>query len=83
MKRFHPSRSISIALFLLLLAFFSSKFHTEGHRDLRDLHISKEMKEKSLGGEGDSLRKIPRSRYSPIQNKRRPSRKHQITSNEP
>ncbi|KAG7533708.1 hypothetical protein ISN45_Aa08g013170 [Arabidopsis thaliana x Arabidopsis arenosa] len=80
MKRFHPSRSISIALFLLWLAFFSSKFHTEGHRDLQ---ISKEMKEKSLGGEGDSLRKIPRSRYSPIQNKRGPSRKHQITSNEP
>lgn len=63
MKRFHPSRSISVALFLVLLAFFSSKFHTEG---LRDLQISKEMKEKSLGG---SLRGIPRSRYSPIQNK--------------
>ncbi|EOA15279.1 hypothetical protein CARUB_v10028679mg [Capsella rubella] len=77
MKRLHPSRSISVALFLVLLAFFSSKFHTEG---LRDLQISKEMKEKSLGG---SLRKIPRSRYSPIQNKRGPSRKHQITSREP
>ncbi|XP_019087926.1 PREDICTED: uncharacterized protein LOC109130556 [Camelina sativa] len=80
MKRLHPSRSISVALFLVLLAFFSSKFHTEGLRDLRDLQISKEMKEKSLGG---SLRKIPRSRYSPIQNKRGPSRKHQITSREP
>ncbi|KFK26698.1 hypothetical protein AALP_AA8G281700 [Arabis alpina] len=80
MKRLHPSRSISVALLLILLAFFSSKFHTEGHRDLRDLHISEEMKEKSVGG---SLRRIPRSRYSPIQNKRDPSRKQKITSREP
>uniref|UniRef100_A0A1J3D1Z8 Uncharacterized protein n=1 Tax=Noccaea caerulescens TaxID=107243 RepID=A0A1J3D1Z8_NOCCA len=70
-------RSIYLAVFLLLLVFFSSKFHTEGHRDLRDLQISKE---KSLGG---SLRRIPRSRYSPIQNKRDPSRKQKITSREP
>ncbi|CAH2070663.1 unnamed protein product [Thlaspi arvense] len=77
MKRFLPSRSISVSLLLLLLAFFSSKFHTEGHRDLRDLQISKD---KSLGG---SLRRIPRSRYSPIQNRRDPTRKQKITSREP
>ncbi|CAN6860548.1 unnamed protein product [Brassica oleracea] len=46
-----------------MLAFFSSKIHTEGHIVLRDLEISME---KSLG---DSLRRIPRSRYSPINNK--------------
>ncbi|CAN6995565.1 unnamed protein product [Brassica oleracea var. botrytis] len=73
MKRLHPSRSVSVALLLILLAFFSSKFHTEGHIDLR---ISME---KSIGG---SLRRIPRSRYSPIQNKRDPSRKQKITSRE-
>ncbi|KAG2312489.1 hypothetical protein Bca52824_024046 [Brassica carinata] len=59
MKRKHPSRSVSVALLLILLAFFSSKFHTEGHIDLQSM-------EKSVGG---SLRRIPRSRYSPIQNK--------------
>ncbi|CAN8253472.1 unnamed protein product [Cochlearia groenlandica] len=77
MKRLCTSRSFLIALFLILLAFFSRKFHIQGHRDL---HISK----KSLRGEKDSLRRIPRSRYSPIQNKRGPSRKQKIiTSREP
>ncbi|CAN7122580.1 unnamed protein product [Brassica rapa subsp. narinosa] len=74
MKRLHPSRSVSVALLLILLAFFSRKFHTEGHIDLQ---ISME---KSIGG---SLRRIPRSRYSLIQNKRDPSRKQKITSREP
>ncbi|CAF2320275.1 unnamed protein product [Brassica rapa] len=50
------------------------KIHTEGHIVLMDLEISME---KSLG---DSLRRIPRSRYSPINNKRNPSKKHKITS---
>ncbi|KAF8109058.1 hypothetical protein N665_0103s0013 [Sinapis alba] len=74
MKRLHPSRSVSVALLLILLAFFSSKFHTEGHIDLQT------SMEKSIGG---SLRRIPRSRYSPIQNKRDPSRNQNITSREP
>ncbi|XP_018469970.1 uncharacterized protein LOC108841707 [Raphanus sativus] len=74
MKRLHPSRSVSAALLLILLAFFSSNFHTEGHIDLET------SMEKSIGG---SLRRIPRSRYSPIQNKRDPSRKQKITSREP
>ncbi|ESQ43545.1 hypothetical protein EUTSA_v10015176mg [Eutrema salsugineum] len=77
MKRFLPSRSISVALLLILLAIFSSKFHIEAHRDLRDLQISKEI---PLGG---SLRRIPRSWSSPIQNKRDPCRKQKITSREP
>ncbi|KAL1208302.1 hypothetical protein V5N11_033602 [Cardamine amara subsp. amara] len=80
MKKLQPSRSISIALVLVLLAFFSSKFQIEGHRDLRDLQISKEIKEKFYGGEQDSLRRIPKSHSSPIQNRRGPSRKHQIAS---
>ncbi|KAL0886360.1 hypothetical protein Bca101_010343 [Brassica carinata] len=63
MKTLQPSRSVSVALILLLIAFFSSKFPTEGHIVLRDLQISME---KSLG---DSLRRIPRNRYSPINNK--------------
>ncbi|CAH8305969.1 unnamed protein product [Eruca vesicaria subsp. sativa] len=60
MKRLYPSRSVTVALLLILLAFFCSKVHTEGQRDLQ---ISMD---KSIGG---SLRRIPRSRYSPIQNK--------------
>ncbi|XP_048598165.1 uncharacterized protein LOC125579020 [Brassica napus] len=74
MKTLQPRRSVSVALLLLMLAFFNSKIHTEGHIVLRDLEISME---KSLG---DSLLRISRSRYSPINNKRNPSKKHKITS---
>lgn len=81
MKRFHTSVSISAALILLLLALFSSKNNVEGRQiapasmDLasseavRDLQITKEMKEDSLRGEKDSFRRIPRSGSSPIQNR--------------
>ncbi|ESQ27960.1 hypothetical protein EUTSA_v10019794mg, partial [Eutrema salsugineum] len=80
MKRFLTSVSISAALILLLVALFSSENNVEGRqmapasmdsasgKDMRDLQISKEMKEKSLRGEKDSFRRIPRSGSSPIQN---------------
>ncbi|KAF8095042.1 hypothetical protein N665_0343s0003 [Sinapis alba] len=52
-------KRLPVALLLILLAFFSSNFHTDGHVDLQT------SMEKSIGG---SLRRIPKSRYSPIQN---------------
>ncbi|ESQ35074.1 hypothetical protein EUTSA_v10009909mg [Eutrema salsugineum] len=89
-------RCCSVALFLLLVAFFSSKYSVEGRsllrtthsrQAVRDLQISKEMnKEKPLKGEKDSFRRIPRSGSNPIQNKCNPpifvegSRKQQITA---
>ncbi|KAF8099524.1 hypothetical protein N665_0242s0010 [Sinapis alba] len=91
MKRFHTWKSISAALILLLLALYINKNNVEGRqmapasKDLasskavRDLQISKEMKEESLRGEKDSFRRIPRSGSSPIHN----SRKQQITAREP
>lgn len=72
-------RYCSVALILLLVAFFSSKYSVEGRsllrmthssQAVRDLEISKEAKEeKPLKGEKDSFRRIPRSGASPIQNK--------------
>ncbi|KAF8095043.1 hypothetical protein N665_0343s0003 [Sinapis alba] len=67
-------KRLPVALLLILLAFFSSNFHTDGHVDLQT------SMEKSIGG---SLRRIPKSRYSPIQNKRDPSRNQKTTSREP
>jgi len=81
MMRFHTSASISAALFLLLLALFSSKYNVEcrqmapasmdlaSSKGVRDLKISQEMKGESLRGEKDSFRRIPRTGSSPIQNK--------------
>ncbi|CAH2037197.1 unnamed protein product [Thlaspi arvense] len=72
-------RYCSVALVLLLVAFFSSKYSVEGRsllrithsrQAVRDLQISKDMKEgKPLRGEKDSFRHIPRSGSNPIQNK--------------
>ncbi|KAG7591987.1 hypothetical protein ISN45_Aa01g009580 [Arabidopsis thaliana x Arabidopsis arenosa] len=88
-------RYCSVALVLLLVAFFSSKYSVEGRSLLtmthssqaqRDLHVSKEMKKEPLKGEKDSFRRIPRSGSNPIQNKCNPpvdvkgSRKQQITA---
>uniref|UniRef100_A0A1J3JJM5 Uncharacterized protein n=2 Tax=Noccaea caerulescens TaxID=107243 RepID=A0A1J3JJM5_NOCCA len=89
-------RCCSVALVLLLIAFFSSKYSVEGRSLLRmthssqavnDLQISEEMKEeKPLKGENDSFRRIPRSGSNPIQNKCNPpilvegSRKQQVTT---
>ncbi|CAH2066910.1 unnamed protein product, partial [Thlaspi arvense] len=101
MKRFHTSVTISAALILFLLALFSSKNNVEGRqmaptsmdlansKAVRDLEISKEMKEESLRGEKDSFRGIPRSGSSPIQNRNGPlsdvgrSRKQSVTAGEP
>ncbi|ANM57987.1 unnamed protein product [Arabidopsis thaliana] len=69
-------RYCSVALVLLLVAFFSSKYSVEGRSLLtmthssqaaRDLHVSKEMKKEPLKGEKDSLRRIPRGGSNPIQ----------------
>ncbi|KAL1224127.1 hypothetical protein V5N11_031268 [Cardamine amara subsp. amara] len=88
-------RYCSVALLLLLVAFFSSKHSVEGRslstmthsgQAVKDLQISKEMKKGPLGGEKDSFRKIPWTGSNPIQNKCNPpldlqgSRKHQITA---
>ncbi|CAA7052448.1 unnamed protein product [Microthlaspi erraticum] len=98
MKRFHTSVTVSAALILLLLALFSSKNNVEGRqiapasmdsassKAVRDLQITKEMKEESLRGEKDSFRRIPRSGSSPIQNRKSPlgaSRNQRITAKEP
>ncbi|XP_019091884.1 PREDICTED: uncharacterized protein LOC104740420 [Camelina sativa] len=84
-----------VALVLLLVALFSSKYSVEGRslltmtpsgQAVRDLQISKEMKKGPLRGEKDSFRKIPRSGSNPIQNKCNPpvdvegSRKQQVTA---
>ncbi|KFK43922.1 hypothetical protein AALP_AA1G191600 [Arabis alpina] len=72
-----------VALILLLVAFFSSKYSVEGRflsrmkhstsEAVRGLQISKETKEeKPFKGEEDSFRRIPRSGASPIQNKCNP-----------
>ncbi|CAA0214128.1 unnamed protein product [Arabidopsis thaliana] len=65
----------SVALVLLLVAFFSSKHSVEGRslltqsgQAVRDLHISKEMKKEPLRGEKDSFRKIPSTGSNPIPN---------------
>ncbi|KAL0694707.1 hypothetical protein Bca4012_061887 [Brassica carinata] len=74
MKRYSP-----IALVLLLVAFFSSKYSVEGRSLLRMTHFSKavrsfqtrkDMKEaKPFVGENDSLRRrVPRSGPNPLQN---------------
>ncbi|CAN7040735.1 hypothetical protein IGI04_006353 [Brassica rapa subsp. trilocularis] len=75
MKRFLTWESISTALILLLLALYISKNNVEGRhmapassKAVRDLQISKEMKEESLTGEKNSFRRIPRSGSSPIHN---------------
>ncbi|CAA7056649.1 unnamed protein product [Microthlaspi erraticum] len=89
-------RCCSVALVLLLVAFFSSKYSVEGRSLLRmthssqavnDLQIGKEMKEeKPLKGENESFRRIPRSGSNPIQNKCNPpifvegSRKQKVTT---
>ncbi|KAG2313189.1 hypothetical protein Bca4012_027754 [Brassica carinata] len=96
MKRLHTWESISAALILLLLALYISKNNVEGRqmapassKAVRDLQISKEMKEESLRGEKDSFRRIPRSGSSPIHNRLGPltyvegSRKQKITAREP
>ncbi|KAG2268565.1 hypothetical protein Bca52824_063120 [Brassica carinata] len=73
-------RYLSVALVLLLIAFFSSKYSVEGRslsrltnssQAMRDFQTRKDMKEaKPLVGENDSLRKrVPRSGSNPIQNK--------------
>lgn len=72
MKRFHTWESISAALILLLLALYIGKNNVEGRHmtpAVRDLQISKEMKEESLRGEKNSFRRIPRSGFSPIHNR--------------
>ncbi|VVA91631.1 unnamed protein product [Arabis nemorensis] len=85
-----------VALVLLLVAFFSSKYSVEGRslsritnssQAVRGLQISKETKEGNpVKGEKDSFRRIPRSGASPIQNKCNPpivvqgSRKQHITA---
>lgn len=67
-----------MALVLLLVAIFSSKYSVDGRslltmthsgQAVRDLQISKEMKKEPLSGEKDSFRRIPRSGSNPIQNK--------------
>ncbi|CAF1926362.1 unnamed protein product [Brassica oleracea var. botrytis] len=73
-------RYLSVALVLLLIAFFSSKYSVEGRslsrmtnssQAMRDFQTRKDMKEaKPLVGENDSLRRrVPRSGSNPIQNK--------------
>ncbi|KAL0813603.1 hypothetical protein Bca101_070046 [Brassica carinata] len=75
-------RYLSVALVLLLIAFFSSKYSVEGRslsrltnssQAMRDFQTRKDMKEaKPLVGENDSLRKrVPRSGSNPIQNNMR------------
>ncbi|CAH8334635.1 unnamed protein product [Eruca vesicaria subsp. sativa] len=101
MKRFHTWKSISTAMILLLLAVYISKNNVEGrqmapasmdltsNKAMRDLQISKEMKEEFLRGEKNSFRRIPRSGSSPIHNRLGPltytggSRKQQITARKP
>ncbi|XP_019095098.1 PREDICTED: uncharacterized protein LOC104756060 [Camelina sativa] len=88
-------RCCLVALVLLLVAIFSSKYRVEGRslltmtpsgQAVRDFQIRKEMKKGPLRGEKESFRKIPRSGSNPIQNKCNPpvdvqgSRKQQVTA---
>jgi Na+/H+ antiporter NhaD/arsenite permease-like protein len=77
-RELRMKRCCSVALVLLLVAFFSSKYSVEGRslltmthssQAVRDLPVSKEMKKEPLKGENDSFRRIPRSGSNPIQNK--------------
>ncbi|CAH8359434.1 unnamed protein product [Eruca vesicaria subsp. sativa] len=99
MKGLQTPVSTSAALILLLLVFCSSNvegrqmvpasMEVASSKTVRDLNINKDMKEKSLRGEKDSFRRIPRSGSSPIQNRKGPltyargSRNQQITRTEP
>ncbi|KAF8046076.1 hypothetical protein N665_4042s0005 [Sinapis alba] len=93
-KHLHELDNLSVALVLLLVGFFSSKYSVDGRsllrmtnfsKSVRDFQTRKDMKvAKPFVRENDSLRRrVPRSCSNPLQNKGlrfvEGSRKKQIT----